>query len=1170
MSLEFKLEEFIPYYVDYNDETSIYNLPEGDELYYSTLFKKEFDDLRLDKVDEIKPGELFKQQVFISRFISSYTPYDKMLVYHGIGTGKTCVITAVVENALKTYPNFRPAIVLTRNPTLKNDIIGKIAGDCTTNKYQPTDIYIDENDGKLRDKITKRVIDERTVRKRIQKNIKYAYQVYTFSMFAKEIKHMSDSMLKTEYNNRVIIIDEAHNIKDKAKTVEGNISVYKTLHNFLHVVQGCKILLLTATPMKDQPSEIINVLNLLLPLDKQIDKKDFMLTYIKPTGFDRDLAKTFKDKYLRGMISYVRSMTENIKVINEGSIDKEAKLNFIKTTRLPMDDFQENVYREEYKKDNKLFGKLDLEEEIVVDEDDEKSKSNTLWLRSRQSSMFVFPDGSYGTEGEKKYLITKGNSITVTSELEKFIKKKGNDNKNKLKQLKILSCKFAKIIKDIIDRPSEKFFIYSNIVTGGGAHLFSAILQLFDFNHIDIPTKSVKVNINNISKDNNRFVLVTGGGLTAAQTDLLIDGVFNDKQNIYGDYLRIIIGSHVVGEGKSFKHVKNMYVLTPGWNTPTIDQAVGRVVRATSHVDFENPADRFVRVYRLAAIPSEDISEDEENLESIDIMMYKISEDKDIKIKSIERLLKESAIDCALNYRRNVSEKDEPNSKECDYMSDCKYTCDYIDSKYYEKAWIGDRITDTYNLYYAYQELDKVKVAVKDAFRRKNAYDFFELYSLIKNEIKDIPPLVLARALNDMILYNDAVRNRYNFVNFIREDRNLYFLVDDPLSSTLYTSYYYALNPIPESKFDSFDEIIKYQQLINFDDVLDILVENQSNSELITKILENLPQHLIEKLLQIFLFAKIKKSETNKELQNQIINKYGKFIIEYPQSYIINIDKDNLKKLSKKAESYTDWEELTEQEMIKMKEQSKEKISELKQNPYGYYALIGNTHQGKDSYKNLRIVAVREVRLTQKGEVNKSVESSMRGQTCGEGEFKLNGLITFYYDILKKSEKLETVPPKVPIKEDYEAKEIIKMDKFNKFLRDHIIRELEDNEVIEKIINDDPVQIKQLFINILEKGDKKDKKIIPTVNSKDVFTYNTLKNILGMMGKTRETLVEELLEKPYTGYEEEEINEKILEDLESLDEVNLSRLGNALSMKAPDLCPIIEEWFKKNGLYENK
>ena len=72
MSLEFKLEEFIPYYVDYNDTSSIYDLPEGDQLYYSTLFKKEFDDLRLDKVDEIKFCfvTFIKQYLFILLKIS--------------------------------------------------------------------------------------------------------------------------------------------------------------------------------------------------------------------------------------------------------------------------------------------------------------------------------------------------------------------------------------------------------------------------------------------------------------------------------------------------------------------------------------------------------------------------------------------------------------------------------------------------------------------------------------------------------------------------------------------------------------------------------------------------------------------------------------------------------------------------------------------------------------------------------------------------------------------------------------------------------------------------------------------------------------------------------------------------------------------------------------------
>jgi hypothetical protein len=40
------------------------------------------------------------------------------------------------------------------------------------------------------------------------------------------------------------------------------------------------VLLLTATPMRDQPSEICNLLNLLLPLNKQLNKKEFKKTYL--------------------------------------------------------------------------------------------------------------------------------------------------------------------------------------------------------------------------------------------------------------------------------------------------------------------------------------------------------------------------------------------------------------------------------------------------------------------------------------------------------------------------------------------------------------------------------------------------------------------------------------------------------------------------------------------------------------------------------------------------------------------------------------------------------------------------------------------------------------------------------------------------------------------------
>jgi hypothetical protein len=1323
MSFNFKLEDFIPYYVDYDDTSSVYNLPEGNALYYSTILKKEFDELHLEPIEEIKPGELYKQQTFISRFLSPNTLYDRMLVYHGIGSGKcvhpstvitlhdynimtieemwenysgsvikddegglwsnpiqrirclsydeqkkmpvegkivklyrehvkskvkrytfskgedlvctyshklyvkkkgfttnvvkgdivfynvsytttfeqivvidveeeyyegyvydlsvenyfsyvannvithnTCVITAVVENALQTQQNIRQAIVLTRNPTLKNDIIGKIAGSCTNFKYNPKDVIIDKKTGKIVDIETKKVIDERTYQKRVKRNIRDTYGVYTFLEFAKQLDGLSDSLMQKEYNNRIIIIDEAHNIKERVKTKEGGINVYKNLHRFLHLVQGCKILLLTATPMKDLPSEIVNTLNLISPLNKQLDKKTFTEEYMGENGFIREKAAVFKDTYLKGIVSYVRSMTENIKAINQGVIDVTDGMKFMKTVLLDMEDFQQSAYIPAFKQESKTLARLNMDE-MDIDIEDNDSKENKLWINSRQASLFVFPDGSIGTKGEEKYLISDGVTFKVTSELRKYIEKNGSDNDSKLKQLKTLSIKFYTVIRDILKNTSEKFFVYSNIVSGGGAHLFAAVLELFQFDHLPIPTQKTTVKLSTLEKRKNRYILVTGGLLTANQVDILVDGIFNSVDNLEGDYARVIIGSHVVGEGKSFKHVKNAYILTPYWNSPTTDQAIGRVFRADSHTAFENPADRFVRVYRLAAMPQIELKEKTLFGNSIDIIMYRTSEQKDIKVKSVERLLKEAAIDCALNYGRNVSKKDKPYSRECDYMEVCDYKCDYVDPKYYEKAWVGDRITDTYNLYYAFKELDNIKIAVREAFHKKNAYDFYELFNLIRNEVQDIPVLVLSRALNDMILFNDGIKNRYGFINFLREDRNLYFLVDDPLSSTLYTSYYYGLNPVPETKFSTFDEIIKYQQYSNFGDVLELLIKYQSDGESLYRILDNLPNVLIEQLIQVFLAAKINGREENIELQNEILNKYSRFIAEYPKYYLLNIDKNSVKKLMKTATSYEEWEELSEEEMSKLKEVVKEKISVLQEHPLGYYGIIDPLDPSK-----LRIVKVREVRLTQKGGVNKNVESSLRGQVCGQGSFQFSGLVQFYYDILKKTKTIDgLLPPKIKILKEYDVDDLMRDSEFKKLkLYEHIRTEIDDRELIEELLNDGPERIKEIFVKVLEKGDKKDKALIPTILAKDLFNFNTLKNILGMMGKTKDDLFREVLNKKFTGYEEEELNDRIRNELNKLPGEEISMLGNLMKLTSTKVCPIVQEWFVKNDLYVEK
>ena len=92
-------------------ENDIYNfLPiynETDKVDYTTLNKsinqkKEFLDLKLSKVESYptSPGVPLMNQKFLARLISSNTPYDELLVYHSMGSGKTCAVINIIENII--------------------------------------------------------------------------------------------------------------------------------------------------------------------------------------------------------------------------------------------------------------------------------------------------------------------------------------------------------------------------------------------------------------------------------------------------------------------------------------------------------------------------------------------------------------------------------------------------------------------------------------------------------------------------------------------------------------------------------------------------------------------------------------------------------------------------------------------------------------------------------------------------------------------------------------------------------------------------------------------------------------------------------------------------------------------------------------------------------------
>ena len=103
------VETFLSKYPNiYNSEESILNPFENQNFNNVIVTKKEFSDLKLPRIEKQKKkgsGEQYNHQKIISRFMNSHTPYNELLLFHEMGTGKTCTAISVIENLRKDYKN---------------------------------------------------------------------------------------------------------------------------------------------------------------------------------------------------------------------------------------------------------------------------------------------------------------------------------------------------------------------------------------------------------------------------------------------------------------------------------------------------------------------------------------------------------------------------------------------------------------------------------------------------------------------------------------------------------------------------------------------------------------------------------------------------------------------------------------------------------------------------------------------------------------------------------------------------------------------------------------------------------------------------------------------------------------------------------------------------------
>lgn len=788
--------------MEISDFLGIYPNVDDEEFQFKIASKQEFNELTLGRHESLKIGANFKHQTIIERFLSDKTDFNAILLFHELGAGKTRTSILVAEINKKAELSKR-AMVFTKGELLQRNFKQEL--------YYADEMYRPKDD-------RGRYIDQRRDRIRYLNNLtrlteKY-YQFFTFEKFARKSKKYSDSQIKSLYSNRVIIIDEAHNLRIQ-KNKQETQAQYDALHRLLHTAENCKIILMSGTPIWDSPEEIASLMNLILPLDQQMDYETFTKKFFKN---EKLVNKKELQKIFQGRVSYVRRM--------EADVKKQYQGEKTYSKHLPL-------YHDEMSK-----FQWDVLQKSKKDTTDKGQAGGSFRQFEREAANFVFPDGSYGKKGFDKYCHepSKGVWRFKTKDIE-------NDIKTNLKKY---SSKFYSTIQEILKNPKEKVFVSHQFVKGSGAILFAIVLELFGFE------KTKKADT-----EKRRYAIVTSETAGAASEAKRIIDQFNDPKNKNGDFVQVLIGSRKMSEGITLKDVIQTHIITSHWNTSSTDQAVGRTVRYGSHDNIGKNVT--VRIYLHAATYKQ---------QTIDIDLYQMAEEKDYKSRQVYRLMKESAIDCPLTYKRNVLPSDKNHSRECDY-AECNYECVQMTKPITEL----DRVT--YNLYYSQKTVERIVKTIEYLFKFFNHIAFSQLVQFVKED-----ELLILKSLEYIIDSKMIIRDKFGFPNFLKESHNTYFL-DSSISQVKHNPYYNE-HPIIRNK-TKLSDIIDILRINADSERIDYICKVDDVSEV-----EQQMEELDQKTRVITIEAAFDLLQQNKN------NKKAKAIVDKYQHFLYKLDNEDV------------------------------------------------------------------------------------------------------------------------------------------------------------------------------------------------------------------------------------------------------------------------------------
>jgi superfamily II DNA or RNA helicase len=241
-----------------------------------------YDKYKYDEANTSGSGfQLFKQQKFVRDFMEFESPYRGLLLFHGLGTGKSCSSIAAAEGFLKHNKKVIVMIPASLQANYRDEIMR-----CASvgNPSQKSWNYIDSSKTDLPASYKKKfkkiwypyidsIPDTSVYRKNIawvdltpsEKqeatdtlreiiNLKYTFINYNGITKTSLAKYTADF-----FDDSFIVIDEAHNFISRVVNGGANArNIYKKLMN----AYDMKIVLLSGTPIINHPFELSYLLNL--------------------------------------------------------------------------------------------------------------------------------------------------------------------------------------------------------------------------------------------------------------------------------------------------------------------------------------------------------------------------------------------------------------------------------------------------------------------------------------------------------------------------------------------------------------------------------------------------------------------------------------------------------------------------------------------------------------------------------------------------------------------------------------------------------------------------------------------------------------------------------------------------------------------------------------------